>query len=127
MANAEQVVAVARRVDRVHMSPIDVLPLHVHGRCNSSHWQVVEGIPLELHRSRWLHSLEHVSDHDGVWPATDGSQVHGALAESQDESVSVRKQSKLVIVGEPAASGGPRSEQISQVVVLAILRNKVRI
>src|SRR5215813_13213790 len=127
MANAEQVVAVARRVDRVHMSPIDVLPLHVDGRGNSSHWQVVEGIPLELHRSIWLHSLEHVSDHDGVRPTADGSQVHGALTESKDERISVRKQSKLVIVGEPAPGGGPRPQQISQVIVLAILGKEVRI
>src|SRR5215469_3057032 len=127
MASAEQVVAVTRHVDRVHMIPIDVLPLHVDGRSNSLNRQVVEGIPLELHRCRWLHSLEHVSDHDGVPPTTDGSQVHGALTESQDERISVRKQPKLVIVGEPAAGGGPGSQQIPQVVVLVILRNEVRI
>src|SRR5215470_5680195 len=111
MSDAEQVVAVTRHIDRIHMSPIDVLPLHVDGRSNSVHWQMVEGIPLELHRSRRPNSLEHVSDHDRVRPTTDGSQVHGALTESIDERISVRKQSKLMIVGEPASGGGPGPQQ----------------
>src|SRR5215470_7865928 len=126
MSNAEQVVAVTHLVDRVHMSPIDVLPSDVDGRTDSVHRQVIEGIPLELHRSRWLHSLKHVSDHDGVRPATEGSQVHAALSESQDERISVWKQSKLMIVGEPVG-GGPHSQQISQVIVLMILRDVVPI
>src|SRR5215472_2592341 len=127
MASAEQVVAVTRHIDRVHMIPIDVLALYVDGRSNSLYRQVVEGIPLELHRSRWPHSVEQVSDYDGVRPAADGGQVHGVLSECQDERISIRKQSKLMIVGEPAPGGRPRPQEVSQVIVLAILRNEVRI
>src|SRR6516165_7387480 len=101
MSNAEQVVAVTRHVDRVHMSPVDVCPSDVDGRSDSVHRQVIEGIPLELHRSRWPQSLKHISDHDGVRPATEGRQVHAALTESQDERIPVWKQSKLMIVCEP--------------------------